>query len=83
MTCREWNDALPRYLDDELGSGERNRFEAHVEGCDRCASYLASYRQTMRLARDAFAQIEDEAADASWIAGLVSTVLEARDMPRG
>ena len=78
MTCRKWNDAIPRYLDDELGSGEHHRFETHAEGCDRCASYLASYRRTMRLAREAFAEIEDDAADASWITGLVNTALEAR-----
>lgn len=55
LTCRELIEFIAAYLDDELSSRERERFERHLEVCPACVDYLASYRETVRASREAFA----------------------------
>jgi anti-sigma factor RsiW len=50
MTCREAIGLLADYLDMELGPQALARFERHLEGCDPCQAYLATYRRTKTLA---------------------------------
>lgn len=50
--CVEWWTALSAYVDDCLPPGERERVEAHVEGCASCQQTLVelqSLRQSMKL----------------------------------
>jgi anti-sigma factor (TIGR02949 family) len=51
LTCRELLDFLMAYLDGELGSRERERFDRHLEVCPDCVRYLETYRETIRLER--------------------------------
>jgi anti-sigma factor RsiW len=83
MTCREWNDAIPRHIDPGAGPEERERFESHRDRCGACASYWATYHETIRLARDAYAEPDDEALAAEGIPGLLRAVLESRKPRRG
>jgi len=53
ISCRELLDFLAAYLDGELGADVRPGFEAHLARCPACASYLESYRETIRLGREA------------------------------
>jgi anti-sigma factor RsiW len=53
-TCREVLDFLSAYLDCELPPDVRAGFERHLELCPPCVEYLESYRETLRLERDAF-----------------------------
>jgi anti-sigma factor RsiW len=58
LTCRELIDFIAAYLDDELPRAERVRFEAHLRVCPACVSYLASYRETLRLEQQSLAADE-------------------------
>jgi anti-sigma factor RsiW len=53
MTCREVNEFLGAYLDQELEAEERGEFERHLGRCPVCVAYLENYRETIRLGRAA------------------------------
>ncbi len=59
MNCREMVDFLMAYIEDELPSAQRRAFDAHLDDCPPCISYLDSYRETVRLGRAVC--IEDDA----------------------
>jgi len=49
MTCREVVELMTEYLEGSLSAGDRERFDAHIAGCDGCTAYLEQMRTTMRL----------------------------------
>jgi len=50
MNCRQIVELMTEYLEGALSESERQRFEAHLSGCDGCTEYLEQLRTTMRLA---------------------------------
>lgn len=60
MTCREFTDFIMAYVSDEIPSGDRERFEHHLQECVNCERYLAAYRETVKLGKRAF---DDDAAE--------------------
>ena len=52
--CREVLDFLSAYLDGELSPEVHAGFERHLQLCPPCVQYLESYRETLRLERDAY-----------------------------
>ena len=59
VTCREFADFIMDYLSGELPFESRRRFVRHLRLCPNCCRYLASYEQTVKLGKHAFA---DDAA---------------------
>jgi anti-sigma factor RsiW len=49
LNCRELVELVTAYLEDDLSSGERKRFEAHLSGCDGCTMYVEQMRRTIEL----------------------------------
>ena len=65
MTCRELVELVTDYLEDRLSPGDRARFEAHLDGCEYCGTYLEQMRQTIRaLGRLPEESLSAEARDA-------------------
>jgi anti-sigma factor RsiW len=62
LTCRDVSDFLASYLDGALSPDERTRFDEHLAECPDCVAYLRSYVDTIRLAKDAYAD-DDAPAD--------------------
>jgi anti-sigma factor RsiW len=54
MSCQHAIDQLDEYADQSLGRWARLRVRLHLWICRNCRRYLASYRTTVRLARQAF-----------------------------
>jgi anti-sigma factor RsiW len=77
ITCRELIDFLDRYVDDELSRPMKAKFEEHLEVCTACVEYLHSYRETIRLAADAW-QDEDLAIE-DVPTQLIDAILAVRD----
>ena len=48
MPCRELVELVTDYLEGRLSPVDRARFEAHLEACDACRTYLDQFRQTVR-----------------------------------
>jgi anti-sigma factor RsiW len=59
VTCREFAEFIGEYLSGELPSDVTAQFERHMSRCANCDAYLANYRMTIDLGRQAFA--DDEA----------------------
>jgi anti-sigma factor RsiW len=55
VTCREFTDFIDGYLSGELSAEETALFERHMSRCPDCHAYLANYRKTLELERQAFA----------------------------
>jgi anti-sigma factor RsiW len=53
MTCRELVEFLMDYLDGQLSEPERMCFEEHLGECPDCVAYLATYREAIRLGKEA------------------------------
>jgi anti-sigma factor RsiW len=51
MTCMAGVDRLMDYLEGLLPFDVRAAVDAHVEGCPRCAAFIASYTDTPRIIR--------------------------------
>jgi anti-sigma factor RsiW len=53
LVCASGAELLMDYLEGALPDTLRARIEAHVAGCPRCVAFVASYRETPRILRDA------------------------------
>jgi anti-sigma factor RsiW len=51
LTCREVVELVTEYLENGLPTGERRRFQAHLERCGGCRTYLHQMRATVELLR--------------------------------
>jgi anti-sigma factor RsiW len=76
LTCRELIDFIAAYLDAELAPEQRETFEHHLSLCPHCVQYLESYRQTLRLGKQACA--DDDPGQADVPEELVAAILAAR-----
>ena len=49
LSCAQIVELVTAYLEDDLSSGERKRFEAHLAGCEGCTTYVEQMRRTVEL----------------------------------
>jgi anti-sigma factor RsiW len=49
LSCRELVELVSDYLEDALPAADRSRFEAHIAGCEHCATYVRQMRETLHL----------------------------------
>lgn len=82
LTCNEVIDFLGAYLEDELPSDVRVRFDEHVAVCPACVDYIETYRQTKVLTRRA-AEQEAEAEEDAAPEPLVAAILAAWQSRQG
>ena len=81
LSCRELIEFLTAYLDDELAPEERAAFEIHLSVCPYCVDYLATYRETIHLGKQAFAAGSESMEEVP--AELVDAILAARSRSPG
>ena len=77
MTCREFADFIMDYLSDELSTESRATFEHHLSLCANCRRYLASYRETVKLGKRAFEDVDAD-VPSQVPEELVKAILAAR-----
>lgn len=49
LTCQELVELVTDYFEEALNPTERERFEAHLKGCEGCVIYVEQMRQTIKL----------------------------------
>ena len=49
MDCRDLVEAVTAYIEGEMSSEDRARFDGHLALCDGCTNYLAQIRESIRL----------------------------------
>lgn len=79
IRCASGVDLLMDYLEGVLSADLHAAVEAHVAGCPRCVAFIASYRETPRIIRDA-TSFELAAGQESSLLAFLRT---QRALPRG
>lgn len=59
LTCKELIEFLGAYVEGELAAEESARFDAHLAVCPHCVDYLHGYRESIRLGKAAFAEVDE------------------------
>jgi anti-sigma factor RsiW len=72
IVCRSGVELLMEYMEGTLAPDVRAAIEAHVAGCPRCVAFIASYRETPRIVREATAVEMPADLEASLLAALRS-----------
>jgi len=49
LTCKQVVELVTAYLEGDLSSGERKRFDSHLAACDGCTMYVEQMRRTIEL----------------------------------
>ena len=49
ITCKELVELVTAYFEGALDAGDRQRFDAHLEICAGCRTYVEQMRETARL----------------------------------
>ena len=75
MNCREATEFIMDYLSGQLDDDIVARFERHISRCDGCRAYLANYKATLVLEREAFAS---EPAGETVPEELILAILQTR-----
>jgi anti-sigma factor RsiW len=73
LTCQELIEFLAAYVEGELSAEERARFDLHLSVCPHCVDYVHGYRESIRLGKAAFADVEEAPEE------LVDAILAARN----
>lgn len=60
ITCRELIGTLMDYVDGDLEAERRQSFDAHLDECGACLSYLGTYLETLKMSRAAVLKSEAE-----------------------
>jgi anti-sigma factor RsiW len=53
IVCASGVELLMEYLEGVLADDVRQALDAHVAGCARCLAFVAAYRETPRIMREA------------------------------
>jgi len=77
ITCKEFEEFVLDYLDDELPAAQRFVFEMHVRLCRECREYLAAYRRAQELGH-AVLSTADEPVPDDVPEDLIKAILDAR-----
>ena len=78
ITCRQFEDFILAYIEDELPENQRFIFELHIRVCRECRDYLAAYRRTIELSKRAF-DAPEQPVSVDVPEDLVKAILAARD----
>ena len=74
IACQELVELVTDYLEGRLSAADRERFDAHIAGCDACTAYL----EQMRLTLAALGHIPEESISAHAREELLVTFREWR-----
>jgi anti-sigma factor RsiW len=56
VSCKELVEVITDYLEGTMDAADRARFEAHLEECPYCVTYLEQMRETI----DALGELSEE-----------------------
>ena len=78
ITCRDFDAFIVAYLDDELDSKTRRRFEFHIRLCRDCREYLNAYKRAIELGQTVVPSTEDNLPE-DVPKDLIEAILKTRD----
>jgi len=78
LTCKEFDDFMVDYLDQELPVWQRFMCWLHVKMCRECANFVREYHRTIALGKSAY-DAPDEPVPDSVPEELISAALAHRE----
>ena len=78
ITCRQFEDFILAYLEDELPDRRKFVFDLHLKVCRECRDYLAAYRRTIEISKRAFEEPDRPVPDDVPV-DLIKAILAARN----
>ena len=72
ITCREFVGFVGDYRDSELPAAARSLFQAHLAKCQKCQEYLNSYGATIRLARAAMKDFDEQTVPEEFVNAILT-----------
>ncbi len=79
INCRQFEDFIIDYLEDDLERRQKTIFELHLKVCRDCRGYLEAYKRAVEIGRAAFDDPEGLVPE-DVPKDLVRAVLAARDV---
>lgn len=77
IACTAFEDFIVDYLEDRLSPNQRRVFEWHIRLCRECKDYLAAYRRSIAMGKEALTEETPDIPD-----DLVHAILAARAADR-
>ena len=77
ITCRQFEEFVQAYQDDELPARQKRVFELHLRICRECREYLAAYQRSIELGQKVF-ESPDASLPSEVPEDLVKAILESR-----
>lgn len=76
ITCRELITFLADYLAGELPAAKNVEFERHLAVCHSCVQYIATYQETIRMAKSAMLapELRVEEVPADLVAAILASI---------
>lgn len=78
LTCREFEDFVLAYLDDELSERQHKQFELHLRLCRECRQYVQAYQRSIKVSQAVFPS-SDEQLPEEVPEDLIKAILKARN----
>ncbi len=77
ITCKEFDDFVQSYLDEELPDYKRTLFDRHLRMCRECREYLTAYKRTIEVG-NAVLHTDNKPVSKDTPEGLIKAILDAR-----
>lgn len=78
INCREFEEFVQEFYDEELPEHQLREFRRHLRVCPECRVYLAAYKTTVTLGNSAFATDSELPVPSAVPADLIHAILAAR-----
>lgn len=78
LSCREFEDFILDYLNDELPERQHKQFELHLRLCRQCRQYLRAYQRSIEVSQAVFPSL-DEPLPEDVPEDLIKTILKLRN----
>jgi len=78
ISCREFEDFIIDYCEDDLTPRQRRTFDAHLKVCEKCQDYLGAYCSVVELTKRVHEE-RDQFAPEPVSEHLIEAILVARE----
>ena len=77
LTCREFEEFVQAYHDDELTEKQLRMFNLHMRVCEECRDYVASYQRSIEISAAVLGE-QNEPVPDTVPADLIQAILEEK-----
>jgi hypothetical protein len=79
MTCEQFVAHIRASLDHELSTEVQRDFDWHAADCNRCAAFLAAYRETIKMASATVGEGRDKELPEDLVQSIMDEIRKAKN----